>query len=346
MLDVLMEYGLFLAQAVTIVIAFGAIAVIVMVAARKGHSTDDTIEVTRLNDRFDELSLPLKMAALPGKAFKAAMKADKKERKAADKKAAKQPDDAARPRIYVLDFKGDMRASGASGLREEISAILGFASAGEQVLLRLENSGGTVHDHGLAASQLARLKNHGLKLTIAVDKVAASGGYMMACIADHILAAPFAVLGSIGVLAQVPNVNRLLEEHGVDVEMFKGGEFKRTVTMLGKNTDADRKKFQAEIDEIHHLFKQFVTEHRPGLDLDRVATGEHWFGRDAMALKLCDAIGTSDDWLMSERKDADLLHVHYRRHESLSKRIGHAVSDAPARALERMLRHIWKSRLV
>ena len=341
MLDMLMEYGLFLAQAVTVVIAVGAIAVIIMVTARKGHGGDDAIEVTRLNDRFDELAQPLKMAALPGKALKAAMKADKKARKADDKKT----DDTDRKRIYVIDFKGDMRASGAGSLREEISAIVGFAKAGEQVLLRLENSGGTVHDHGLAASQLARLKGHGLKLTIAVDKVAASGGYMMACIADHILAAPFAVLGSIGVLAQVPNVNRLLEEHGVDVEMFKGGEFKRTVTMLGKNTAADREKFQSEINEIHHLFKQFVAEHRPGLDLERVATGEHWFGRDAMALKLCDSIGTSDDWLMAERKDADLLHVRYRHHESLGKRLGSMVSEAPASALDRVLQRVWESRL-
>lgn len=341
MLDVLMEYGLFLAQAITIVIAIGAVVVIIAVAARRGQSADDAIEVTRLNQRFDELTQPLKTAALAGKALKAAMKADKKARKAAAKKAT----DDARPRIYVLDFKGDIRASGGANLREEISAILGLAEAGEHVLLRLENSGGTVHDHGLAASQLARLKDRGLKLTVAVDKVAASGGYMMACIADHILAAPFAVLGSIGVLAQLPNVNRLLEGHGVEVEMFKGGEFKRTVTMLGKNTDADRAKFQSEIDEIHQLFKQFVVEHRPGLNLETVATGEHWFGRDALALNLCDAIGTSDDWLMARRNDADLLHVRFHRHESLSKRLSHAVSDAPAGALDRVLQRLWESRL-
>jgi serine protease SohB len=341
MLDTLMEYGLFLAEAVTIVIAVGAIVLIIAAALHKNQGGDDVIEVTRLNDRFDQLTLPLKMAALPGKAFKAERKADKKVRKADAKDAVETP----RSRIYVLDFKGDIRASGASSLREEISAILGLAEAGEQVLVRLENSGGTVHDHGLAASQLARLKEHGLKLTVAVDKVAASGGYMMACIADHILAAPFAVLGSIGVLAQVPNVHRLLEGHGVDVEMFKGGAFKRTVTMLGENTDADRKKFQSEIDEIHHLFKQFVAQHRPQLDLETVATGEHWFGHDALALQLCDTIGTSDDWLMAQRQDADLLHVRYRQHESLGKRFGLAVSDTPSRALDRVLQRLWESRL-
>ncbi len=340
MTEVLLEYGLFLAQAVTVVVAVGAIALIIAAAARKGQPGDG-IQVERLNERFENLVRPLQAAALPGKAFKAAMKARRKQRKAARKDAASKP----RPRIYVLDFKGDIRASAGRNLREEVSAILGLADKGEQVLLRLENAGGLVHEHGLAASQLARLKQHGLTLTVAVDKVAASGGYMMACIGDRILAAPFAVLGSIGVLAQVPNVNRLLRERGVDVEMFKGGRFKRTVTVLGRNTDEDREKFQQEIDEIHRLFKQFVAEHRPSLDLDKVATGEHWFGRDALALGLCDEIGTSDDWLMSRRDEADLLHVHYRRRESLGRRLSHAVEDAPARAVDRLLQRLWESRI-
>ena len=341
MLDVLLDYSLFLAQSVTVVMAVGAIVLIIVAATRKGAQAPEGIEVKRLNDRFEELTRPLEATALPRKAFKAALRERKKARKQERKKAVDEP----QPRIYVLDFKGDLRASAGSGLREEVSAILGIARAGEQVLLRLENAGGLVHEHGFAASQLARLKGHGLKLTVAVDKVAASGGYMMACIGDEILAAPFAVLGSIGVLAQIPNVNRLLEDHGVDVEMFKGGRYKRTVTVLGRNTEEDREKFQSEIDEIHALFKQFVTEHRPALDMNRVATGEHWFGKDAAALGLCDTIGTSDDCLMSRREDAQLLRVRYRRRESLGKRLSHAVRDAPAVALERVLERLWEYRV-
>lgn len=333
MLEVVLEYVLFLAQAVTVVIAVGAIAVIIATAARKGGHGGDGIEVQKLNDRFDDLIRPLRQAALPEKVWKAREKAAKKARKA----ARKEGDDTPRARIYVLDFKGDLRASAAANFRHEVSAVLGLAEKGETVMVRLENAGGLVHEHGHAASQLARLKAHGLELVVAVDKVAASGGYMMACIGSRILAAPFAVLGSIGVLAQIPNVNRLLEDHGVDVEMFKGGEFKRTVTMLGKNTDADRERFQQEIDETHTLFKQFVAEHRPALDLDRVATGEHWFGKDALALGLCDAIGTSDEWLMARREDHDLLHVRYRQKEPLGKRLAQAVEDAPATALERVM---------
>lgn len=341
MLEVILDYALFLAQAITVVVAVGAIVAIIASTARKGGHARDGIEVERLNERFDALVGPLRQAALPPKAFKAEMKAQKKARKARDRKGP----DTSRPRIYVIDFKGDIRASAAGNLRHEVSAILGLAKAGETVLVRLENAGGLVHEHGHAASQLARLRQHGLDLVVAVDKVAASGGYMMACIAQRIVAAPFAVLGSIGVLAQIPNVNRLLEERGVDVEMFKGGEFKRTVTVLGKNTDEDRARFQQEIDEIHSLFKQFVAEYRPALDLERVATGEHWFGKDALGLGLCDEIGTSDEWLMSRREDADLLHVRYRRREPIGRRLAHAVEDAPARALERVLEKLWERRM-
>jgi len=340
MQEALLNYALFLAQAVTVVIAVGAVAVIIAAATRKGAHAAEGIEVKRLNDHFDELEEPLKAAALPPKAFKAQAKARKKARKAAHKKAVDEP----LPRLFVLDFKGDIRASAGNNLRHEVSAILGLAQEGEQVLLRLENAGGLVHEHGLAASQLARLKDHGLKLTVAVDKVAASGGYMMACIGDDILSAPFAVLGSIGVLAQIPNVNRLLDQHGVDVEMFKGGRYKRTVTVLGRNSDEDREKFQQEIDEIHVLFKRFVAEHRPTLDMERVATGEHWFGRDALDLGLCDAIGTSDDWLMARREKADLFHVRYRRREPLGKRLSHAIHDAPAHALDRVLERLGAGR--
>ena len=336
------DYGMFLAKAITVVIAIGAVVVIIAVAARRGGASDGSaLQIRQLNDRFDSLANTLRHAAWP----KQQLKAHAKARKRADKEANKRARDKAKSAIYVLDFKGDMRASAQAALREEISAIVAMAGDGDQVLLRLENPGGVVHDHGLAASQLDRLKSRGIPLTVAVDKVAASGGYMMACIADRIIAAPFAVLGSIGVLAQLPNFHRLLDEKGVDYELFKGGQFKRTVTMFGRNTDADRDKFQQEVDQIHTLFKQFVAEHRPQVEIDHVATGEHWFGRDALQLGLCDELGTSDDWLMSRREDATLLEVRYRRRKRFSERIAQSVEDAPARALDRFLERLWQHQL-
>src|SRR5699024_4687864 len=158
---------------------------------------------------------------------KARLKARKKTRKA-EKKAAKAGHQHVKPRLFVLNFDGDVRATGVRDLREEISAVLQVARKEDEVLLRLESPGGVVNGYGLAASQLTRVRQHGIKLTIAVDKVAASGGYMMACVGDRIVAAPFAIVGSIGVVGQVPNFNRWLKERDVDFEMHTAGNYKRT----------------------------------------------------------------------------------------------------------------------
>ncbi len=335
----MIDYGLFLAKTVTLVVAVVVVVLVVAVAARRSTSGADALTVARLNDRFDAMASTVRQAAWPKQQLKEHAKAHKQA-----EKQEKKDKQHARRAVFVLDFKGDMRASAVAALREEISAIVAMARDGDEVLLRLENPGGLVHDHGLAASQLSRLKPNGIRLTVAVDKVAASGGYMMACIADHIVAAPFAVLGSIGVLAQIPNFNRMLDDKGVDFELFKGGQFKRTVTMFGRNTDEDRAKFQQEINEIHTLFKGFVAENRPALELEAVATGEHWFGRDALKLGLCDELGTSDDWLMARRDDANLLQVRYRRRKRMGERLSQSLEDAPARALDRVLERIYKSR--
>ena len=189
-------------------------------------------------------------------------------------------------RVYVIDFKGDMRASAVESLREEVTALVAVATPEDEIVVCLENAGGVVHDHGLGASQLERIKSHNIPLTVIVDKVAASGGYLMASIADRIVAAPFAIVGSIGVLAQIPNFNRFLEERGIDFEQVTAGKYKRTLTMFGKNTEADREKTREDLEEVHTLFKNAVVEHRPDLDIEGVATGEYWYGRRAKELGL------------------------------------------------------------
>ena len=219
-----------------------------------------------------------------------------------------------------------MRASAVASLREEVTAVLSIARPEDEVLVRLENAGGLVHEHGLAASQLMRVRERGIPLTVSVDKVAASGGYMMACVADRILAAPFAILGSIGVLAQIPNFHRLLDSHGIDFEQFKGGEYKRTVTMFGENTDADREKLRSDIEEIHDIFKSFVTEQRSGLDIETVATGEHWLGRRAKDLGLCDTLVTSDDYLLEANERAELVGVRFVAPKRLSARLAQSIA--------------------
>jgi serine protease SohB len=293
------------------------LAIVFIASSRRGRR--EGLVVEHLNRRYEDVADELKLAVEGKERYKKSTKARHKEQKREDKARAKQ--ESGKPRLFVLDFKGDIRASAAASLREEVSAVLHVARPKDKVLVRLENSGGTVHEHGFAASQLLRLKKHGLELLVAVDKVAASGGYLMACVADRLIAAPFAIIGSIGVLAQLPNFHRLLEEKGVDFEQITAGRYKRTLTLFGKNTDEGREKLKEEVEDVHELFKQQIREYRPQVDLDRVATGEHWYGIRALDLKLVDEIKTSDDFLLDAAKEHDLYHVVYKRRRGWQERV-------------------------
>jgi serine protease SohB len=315
--DFLAAYGLFLAQLATFVLLVIVTVVLIAATRRRGHA--EGLVVEHMNRRFEDSADELKVI-VEGKArFKKEAKARSKQRKREEKARAKE--ESSKPRLFVLDFKGDLRASAAASLREEVSAIVRVARPQDRVLVRLENSGGTVHEHGFAASQLTRLKSHGLALLVAVDKVAASGGYLMACVADKIIAAPFAIVGSIGVLAQLPNFHRLLEDKGVDFEQIMAGRHKRTLTMFGKNTEEGRAKLQQEVEDIHELFKGQIRDHRPQVDLDRVATGEHWYGIRALELKLVDELRTSDDFLREAARDHELYHLAYKRRRTWQERM-------------------------
>lgn len=316
-----LDYGLFLAKAVTVVAAVAAIVALTVGLSRK-ESSSGGLSVEKLNDKYRNLRLQLSHALLSRSERRKEHKQEKKQRKLEEQ--SRHAGDGRR-RVFVIDFKGDIRATAVAALREEISAILGVAGTTDEVVVRLENFGGAVHEHGLAASQLMRLREKGIPLTVIVDKGAASGGYLMACVANRIIAAPFAVIGSIGVIAQLPNFHRLLEARGVDFEQITAGRYKRTVTMFGKNTDDDRAKLREELEDIHGLFKQVVTTHRPALDIEAVATGEHWYGSRALELKLVDAVETSDDYLHRAAGSADLYRVHYRARPTLQQRVLSAV---------------------
>jgi serine protease SohB len=313
--EFLSAYGLFLAELATVVLVLAV--VVAMIGSRRGGRAE-ALTVEHLNRRYEDAADVVRRAVVGKERFKKEARARRKERKREQKERGRG---GAKPRIFVLDFKGDIRASATASLREEISAVLAAAGKDDRVLVRLENPGGVVHEHGLAASQLLRVKQRGLPLLIAVDKVAASGGYLMACVADRLIAAPFAIVGSIGVLAQLPNFNRMLEEKGVDFEQITAGRYKRTLTLFGKNTDEGREKLKEELEEVHELFKNQIREHRPQVDLERVATGEHWYGIKALELKLVDELRTSDDFLLEAVKDHDLYHVVYKRRRPLPERL-------------------------
>jgi serine protease SohB len=332
------DYGLFLLKTLTFVIAMIAIIAAAAAAGRKA-SAQEGLEVENLNQKYRKLAAGLRRAVMS----KADWKAEARKEKAREKAEAKSSDH--RPRAYVIDFKGDLKASAVPSLREEVSAVLAVAEDGDEVIVRLDNHGGIVHEHGLAASQLVRLRERGIPLTVVVDKVAASGGYLMACVANRILAAPFAILGSIGVIAQLPNFNRLLDTHGVDFEQVTAGEYKRTVTMFGKNTDKDRERLKEQLEDVHGLFKDIVTEYRPGLDLAKVATGEIWYGKHALELGLADAIRTSDELLAELAADKDLYRLHYRVKQPLQKRLMSNVDGALQRVDEARWRRRFESRL-
>lgn len=313
MSDFFFNYGLFLVKVLTIVVAIVIIIGVAASAGRKAHQ--EGLVVEDLNKKYKALASALRKAVLKKDEQKKEAKAEKKREKA----AAKESSD--RPRSFVINFKGDLKASALPALREEVSAVLDVATGMDEIIVCLENHGGVVHEHGLAASQLARIRDKGIPLVVCVDKVAASGGYLMACVATRIYAAPFAILGSIGVLAQLPNFNRFLDSHGVDFEQVTAGKYKRTVTMFGENTDEDRAKLKEELEDVHALFKAAVSEYRPDLDLDKVATGEHWYGPRALEMGLVDEIKTSDELLSERAADRDLYALSYHIKQPLQKRL-------------------------
>ncbi len=335
----LAEYGLFLAKAITIVAAILiAAGGLLSLAMRQKKSADKQLEISHLNPQYEDMEQTIASAALSPTGLKKKIKADRKKAKEAAKaekragKAAKTSDtkskepDSGEKRLFVIDFDGDIKASAVETIRQEISALLTVATCQDEVMVRLESGGGTVHGYGLGASQLQRIREQGIPLTVSVDKIAASGGYMMACVANKIIAAPFSIIGSIGVLAQIPNLNRLLKKHAVDFEQLYAGEFKRTLTLFGENTEKGREKMQQELEDIHGLFKSFVKSHRPNLDMEKVATGEHWLGTRALELGLVDELQTSDDYLMSLRKEAQLMYVEYSKKETIMEKLSHLVS--------------------
>ncbi len=325
--EILLNYGIFLLELATI---FGIIAAIVMlILDAKKQAEEGSISISNLTEKYKEQQKLLSDFFLSEDELKAQDKAEKKAEKAkakAEKKRLKEggekPADEQKARLFVLDFHGDMHANAVESLRKEISAVLSIAKEQDEVLLKLESPGGVVHGYGLAASQLQRLREANIPLTVAVDKVAASGGYMMASVANKIVAAPFAILGSVGVVAQVPNIHRLLKKHDIDVDVMTAGEFKRTITLVGENTEKGKQKFQQELEETHLLFKDFVSQNRPQLEIDKIATGEHWFGKQALALNLIDEISTSDDLLLNAVKDKEVVEIKFKEKPKLAKRLG------------------------
>lgn len=332
MSDFFFNLGLFAAKTFLLT---GAIVTVLLVItqiamARRGRMKG-SLEIEKINDRLADLKQDLLSAILSRKNFKGEAKEAKKKRK------QQAVADENRPRTFVLEFNGDIRASAVQNLREEITAVLGVANADDEVLLRLESPGGLVSSYGLAASQLSRLKEKKIRLTVCIDQVAASGGYMMACVADHIVAAPFAVVGSIGVVAQVPNFHRILQKNDVDYREITAGEFKRTISVFGEITESGLTKFRSQIEETHQLFKNYVAKNRAKVEIAKVATGEYWFASQALETGLVDAIGTSDDCIVARCQTHSVYSVRFVTRRKLSERISETMSAAAQSLINRLM---------
>ncbi|WES70292.1 protease SohB [Superficieibacter sp. HKU1] len=341
-MELLSQYGLFLAKIVTVVVAIAVIAVLIVNLTQRKRQRGE-LRVTNLSEQYKEMQENMSASLLDEHQQKQWHKEQKKKRKQ-EAKAAKtkaklgQTPASGKPRVWVLDFKGSMDAHEVNSLREEVTAVLAVVKPEDQVVLRLESPGGVVHGYGLAASQLQRIRDRQIPLTVAVDKVAASGGYMMACVADKIVSAPFAIIGSIGVVAQVPNFNRFLKSKDIDIELHTAGQYKRTLTLLGENTEEGRQKFREDLNETHVLFKDFVKRMRPTLDIEQVATGEHWYGTQAQGNGLVDAVSTSDELLLGLMEGREVLNVRFLQRKKLMDRF----TGSAAESADRLLLRWWQ----
>ncbi|MBY0545174.1 MAG: protease SohB [Gammaproteobacteria bacterium] len=325
-MTLLLNYVFFLLKTITLASAILITLVGIFALSKNKNKNNNRIIVKHINKYYESLTEELQEDILPADQFKI----EKKKRKKAIEILKKSTSKITKNRLFYINFSGDMHASEAESLREKISAILCIATVHDEVLVNIESPGGVVHAYGLCASQLARLRERNIPLIAIVDKVAASGGYLMASVANQIIAAPFAIVGSIGVVAQLPNFHRLLKENHIDFEQITAGEYKRTLTYFGENTPKARNKLQEEIDNIHQLFKQFITQYRPQLDINAVSTGEFWFGTDAIELKLIDKIGTSDDYLLNASQNKDIYEIDYKLPLSFIQKLTRSVAKIKA----------------
>ena len=337
-MEFLSEYGMFLAKAVTVIIT---IAIIIGLAASSSAKPGKSKpKIKHLNKEIGDLKEYFQSETYS----KAALKQSKKDEKQKAKENKGKSEDES-PRVYVLGFNGDIKASQANQMKDEITAILSLDKAPSEVVVKLESGGGMVHQYGFASSQLERITRKGIPLTVCVDRVAASGGYMMAAVADKIVAAPFAIVGSIGVIAQLPNFNKVLKKNDIDFEVHTAGEYKRTLTMFGENTDKARDKFREDLTEVHTMFKDFVESNRPVVNVAEVANGDVWYGNKAIDLNLVDELKTSDEYLQEKSATADVYLISQEKKKTLPQKLGLAaqlsVSKGIESALEKMSFQKW-----
>jgi serine protease SohB len=317
--------------AIVIIVAFifVSLALVSIVKGFKNLSkgNSDSVEITNLNKKYKKLTNLAKSVLMnkPKKKVKTILELE---------------DEISHHKVYYLTFKGDIMAKAVDQLSEEITVLLNIAKDGDEVVLNLESPGGVVHGYGLAAAQLDRIKKAKLKLTICVDKVAASGGYMMACVGDEIVAAPFAILGSIGVVMEYPNFYELLNKVGVKYQQLTAGQYKRTISPFLEPSKEGTEKAKDDLSRTHKLFKDHITAHRKNVDIEKVATGETWYGSECIANGLIDSINTSDEVIQGKMSRNTVFKIKYKEPKKPIKLISHLVSSVLSDSIDLVLNKI------
>ena len=312
-MEILVDYLIFLLKVFTIALAITLPLLIIIGSSKNKSQPKGKLSITNLSDKFEDMGNALKGSLMNPKELKKFHKDLSKDKKKKNKTENEET-------VFVLNFNGDIQASEVEKLKQEVNSILLSESQCKEVVLKVESGGGSAYAYGLCAAELKRLVDNEISLTVCIDKVAASGGYLMSCVATKIIAAPWAIVGSIGVIAQLPNFHRLLKKNSIDFEMHTAGAFKRTLTTLGENTEEGREKFKSELEDLHLIFKNFVKEQRPQVDTEVVATGEVWQGEEAVKVGLVDSLETSDNYLVNLSKEAKLLEIEFVEKKNLTER--------------------------
>ena len=312
-MEILVDYLIFLLKVFTIALAITLPLLIIIGSSKNKSQPKGKLSITNLSDKFEDMGNALKGSLMNPKELKKFNKDLSKDKKKKNKTENEET-------VFVLNFNGDIQASEVEKLKQEVNSILLSESECKEVVLKVESGGGSAYAYGLCAAELKRLVDNEISLTVCIDKVAASGGYLMSCVATKIIAAPWAIVGSIGVIAQLPNFHRLLKKNSIDFEMHTAGAFKRTLTTLGENTEEGREKFKSELEDLHLIFKNFVKEQRPQVDTEVVATGEVWQGEEAVKVGLVDSLETSDNYLVNLSKEAKLLEIEFVEKKNLTER--------------------------
>lgn len=290
--NILTSYAIFFLKIITIIILLLTTIIICLILIT--NKDNNYIKIKNINKKY----ITLKKLFL-----------SKISKKIERKNLIKEENLTKTKNLFVLHFNGDINASDINNLKDILSIIILNKTHVDEVLIKLTSNGGIVTNYGLAASQLKRLKNENINLTISIDTIAASGGYMMACVANKIIASHFSIIGSIGVLGIIPNINKILTKNNIEIEYHTSGKYKKTLSIIGENTEIGRKKFIESLENTHFLFKNFVKENRSQINIEEIATGEYWYGVDALKLNLIDKIQTSDEYIIENLNNANIYEI-------------------------------------